>query len=398
MCAVPEAIQAAGEFGGGEGPERDPERQGAAMSGAQFRIRNRAGQRGQAAVLSALCLFSMVVFLALATNAGILVNDRIRIQNTADLSAYAGAFEQARTMNQVADINSRIYRHVQRVRGVLNYGPAYISNDPPDSADVFYWRQPPCSCLDYSPAAQAYIKAAQAAINVQAGHARLANKRGQISSRAAATFTASKNFLGPNISRRHLYFFQNDGNSPTGQPEGVVNLDRVQDTMVGYNYLRSCRCCLKCCDYPQIHTEPITTWVYKADDTKVYFPAKVKGVPDKNFVDIGPRGNGYFGAGATGDPSDNDMLYGYAAAKPYEGIIGTKKPDNDNIGGSTIPQNPVYPPSTQLEDYFHATYRARMAGINENMGTANARKSMADLIRADSTEPKFQSKVDYFTH
>lgn len=367
------------------------------MSGAHDRIRKSSRQRGQAAVLSALCLFSMVVFLAMATNAGILVNDRIRMQNTADLAAYAGAFEQARTMNEMATVNARIYKHVQRLRGVLNYGPAFNSQDPPDAANVFFWRQPPCSCLDYSPAAEAYINASQVWINGQAAHIQVINRKGQVTSRAAATYTASKNFLGPNISPRHLYFFQFDGNSPTGQG-AMVNLNRVQDTEVGYNYIRSCKCCQGCCDYPQIHTEPITTWLYKSDATKVYFPAKVKGVPDKNFLDIGRRADRYFGAEASNDPTDTDMLYGYAAAKPYEGIIGTKKPDNDNIGGSTIPQNPVYPPSTQLEDYFEPTYRARMAGINENMGSSSSSRSMADLIRSDRTEPKFQGETQYFTH
>ena len=69
----------------------------------------RSSQRGQAAVLIALSLFSMVVFLAMATNFGILVNDRIRMQNAADLAAYAGAFEQARVMNRMTQLNARIH-------------------------------------------------------------------------------------------------------------------------------------------------------------------------------------------------------------------------------------------------------------------------------------------------
>lgn len=357
-------------------------------------------QRGQAAVLTALSLFTMVVFLAMATNAGILVNDRIRMQNTADLTAYAGAFEQARTMNEMALLNKRIYIHVQRLRGILNYGPMYVTEDPPDSTDVFYWHQKPCSCLDVSPAAEVYIKIAQATIDAQYQLVRMANVKGQVLSRAAATNTASKNFLGLHLGPRHLSFFHFNPNSPTA-PLGLVELERVPNTMVGYNFIRNCRCCDGCCPYPQIKTHELETWAYKGDDDLVYFPAKVQGVPLKNFLDIGRRNQRLFGADADKHPMASDMLYGYAAAKPFEGIIGTSNPDNDNIsidgGDANTPMNPIYPPSDDLENFFMATYRARMAGIHENMG-GSGYSSMADLIADDPREPQFQDKVQYFAH
>lgn len=71
-------------------------------------IRTDPGERGQAAVLSALCLFTLIVFMALATNLGALASDRVRVQNTADAAALAGAYAQAGRLNQISQINANI--------------------------------------------------------------------------------------------------------------------------------------------------------------------------------------------------------------------------------------------------------------------------------------------------
>ena len=92
--------------------------------------RGRAGWRrrdGQAAVLAALSLFSMVVFLAMATNFGIAVNERIRVQNTADLAAYAGAYTQAKKLNDIALLNRAIMEVARycRLRLTLRTEPVF---------------------------------------------------------------------------------------------------------------------------------------------------------------------------------------------------------------------------------------------------------------------------------
>lgn len=75
--------------------------------------------RGQAAVLISLGLFTLVVFTGLATNVGILVNERIRIQGTADLGAYAGAYQQAVRLNAIAGLNRSIQHTLQYCRDRL---------------------------------------------------------------------------------------------------------------------------------------------------------------------------------------------------------------------------------------------------------------------------------------
>ncbi len=84
--------------------------------------RVRRGEAGQAAVLAALTLFTMVVFLALATNTGSLVNERIRIQNAADLGAYAGSREQSQKMNNIAFLNTTIMEVATYCRQRLSQG------------------------------------------------------------------------------------------------------------------------------------------------------------------------------------------------------------------------------------------------------------------------------------
>lgn len=394
------------------------------MGRAKKRVASSVGQRGQAAVFTALGMFTLVLFTALAVNTGIVVNDKIRMQDTADLTAYSGAYTQATYMNQMAAMNENIYETVQRLRAVLNYGPAYMVSDTPDDLPTFYWKQDPCTCLPYSPDAQAKIDVFQSRIDTMYDEIVRLNKAALADVELASKYTAQKNFLGNSAwsSNGSLSFFKGVPGSPanprTGAEDGMINIERLDTadanvTQVGYNYLRSCPCCDGCCEYPQQHIEGIDSWVYKVDDGKLYWPVKVKGVPVKNFVDTSARGGPYFGADASTSSSDSDYIYGYAAAKPYEGMLGTSDPDNRNEGGSFIPQNPIYPPSDDLQniggtlsvnentgttDYFRATYRARLMGMQEQVGSSTGSAKMVDLVQRDPSEPQFQDKVNYFAH
>lgn len=380
----------------------------------------RVNQGGQAAVFTALGMFTLVLFTALAVNTGIVVNDKIRMQDTADLTAYSGAYTQATYMNKMAALNEDMYETVQRLRAVLNYGPMYMVSDTPDSLPVYYWTQPPLSCLPYSPDAQDMIDLFQRRLDSIYANIEKTNLEAMANVELASKYTAEKNFLGPaaRSTNGSLSFFKTVPGSPAGRTGGMIKIARLEKddsnaTQVGYNYWRSCACCDTKCDYAQQHIEGISSWVYKVDDGKLYWPVKVKGVPQKNFVDTAVRGGPYFGADASTSSSDSDMIYGYAAAKPYEGMIGTSDPDNRNEGGSFVPLNPIYPPSDDLQniggtlsvnentgavDYFRATYRARLMGMHEQVGSSTGAAKMVDLVQRDASEPQFQDKVNYFAH
>lgn len=66
-----------------------------------------ASESGQAAVMVLLGVIILVSFVAFSTNAGKLVNDRIRLQNASDMASYAGAARQAQFLNELRDFNSQ---------------------------------------------------------------------------------------------------------------------------------------------------------------------------------------------------------------------------------------------------------------------------------------------------
>ena len=65
-------------------------------------------QRGQIAIFIALIFQVLFVFFAMAINVGMVVHDKINLQNSVDLAAYYGAQRQAEILNQIAHINYQI--------------------------------------------------------------------------------------------------------------------------------------------------------------------------------------------------------------------------------------------------------------------------------------------------
>ena len=53
--------------------------------------RTRKRDRGQALVLTAVCMMCLMGFLGLATDAGLLLRDKVNLQKVADAAAVAGA-------------------------------------------------------------------------------------------------------------------------------------------------------------------------------------------------------------------------------------------------------------------------------------------------------------------
>ena len=87
-----------------------------------MRHRQRQNRRGQAAVFIALILFTLVIFVAMATNIGILVNDKIRMQSAVDLATYSVAFHEAQALNKMVEKNREIADVVADCRNDLVTG------------------------------------------------------------------------------------------------------------------------------------------------------------------------------------------------------------------------------------------------------------------------------------
>lgn len=371
-----------------------------------MRVRQNRHDGGQAAVLMAMCLFTMVVFAAMAANYGILVNDRIRMQNTADLAAYAGAFEQARAMNRLTQINSRIYLTAYNLRRGLTchgYPPtmslddilaaepqACQNNGNPFLGDYRVFPKPGCSD-GYNHGDPNFptllIDAAQAKMAILAGAFMIENHRAKETALRAARQTAERNFRGTSRPFKSS-FYEWQPESPTKRQGPLVGWQRVESTFTWGTFSMPTRCG---CEGPSLfnpfpdicvetHSVTIPTWFVKYNTgPTVWFPARVNGVPAKNFLDIPGRKGGYFGGDAS-NADRSDELVAFAVAKPFGGQIGSYDPNGNQkhmtfevhvgpLSGSADTNGYDYDSfdDDNIEDNFIPAYRARLASSQDAM-------------------------------
>lgn len=72
------------------------------------RKESKQNQRGQMAIFIALIFQILFVFFAMAINIGLVVNDKVNLQNAVDLAAYYAAQRQAEMLNVIAHTNYQI--------------------------------------------------------------------------------------------------------------------------------------------------------------------------------------------------------------------------------------------------------------------------------------------------
>ena len=65
-------------------------------------------EKGQIAIFLVLVFQILFVFFAMSVNIGLVVYDKINLQNATDLAAYYAAEKQAEMLNQVGHINYQI--------------------------------------------------------------------------------------------------------------------------------------------------------------------------------------------------------------------------------------------------------------------------------------------------
>ncbi len=68
------------------------------------------GERGQASILIAIIFQVLFVFFAMVINVGLLVHDKINLQNSTDIAAYYAAMKQAEVLNSMAQLNYQIHQ------------------------------------------------------------------------------------------------------------------------------------------------------------------------------------------------------------------------------------------------------------------------------------------------
>jgi hypothetical protein len=322
----------------------------------------RRSRRGQAAVLVALVLFTLVLLLALSTNMGILIHDRIRVQSTADLATYAAAYREAQALNDLALANQAIAREVAECRAHLV-----------ESA----WTE--CNCLPPDSLAEATIDRCVREIEsrVRVFLAAASWDRSVAPALAAGRATAEADFPGAGSL---LSFMEHLPGSPTREgtrravsSQGTVaSIADFEQAVVVLNYMHVVECPVcdgACCAVGVAYPERrVPAWFWKrTDQPDVWVEGRVRGTPLAPFIDLEGPGGDFFGASSTGG---SDTLWAYAVAKPFEGSVGpTQLSWADRNGEWT--DGPLYVPGLAATPDpslgMIPGYRARLAGIHERL-------------------------------
>jgi Flp pilus assembly protein TadG len=73
----------------------------------------RKNQRGQVAILFALVFTFMFILFAFVVDFAHLINNKMNLQIAADMAAYTGAAWQARTLNQIGQVNYHLRQDIR---------------------------------------------------------------------------------------------------------------------------------------------------------------------------------------------------------------------------------------------------------------------------------------------
>jgi len=324
------------------------------------------------AVVMALVLFTLVIFMAFATNMGILVNDRIRMQNAVDLGAYAGAHSQAQVLNELAFINDKIIRELQDCRESLEA-------QYPIQAD-------PCACNPpINSIAENWIQQCQVNVAALVQDFQAAAAYGNTVSKAMQAARATMNTNLANLAaaaNADTHFFNTTSGSATrngAYNTGIADFEQMTTTL-HYLVAPSCPCAFGCCTYPPVPSPErnISSYFVKDElEPTVWFMAQGAGTMDVPYLDIDYNGSGndggYFGGSSAGGL---DQMFATAVAKPYDGSVGPTRQyisDGRLDNGIAAGQDPSFQFSgvwrsqglERMREYMQPTYRARLAGINE---------------------------------
>jgi hypothetical protein len=332
-------------------------------------LRRRRG--GQAAVLIALALFTLVIFVALATNMGILVNDKIRMQNAADAAAYTAAYREAQQLNKLVVLNQRIVDKVASCRDRL------IGQPWPNQ----------CDCRAQSLLAEAFINSCRVEIETlaedfrrEATYARSVSPALQSAMNTmdanVAGLSSSGSFMhdGPNAaSMRGVYTVEGTLLNGFISEPAVANLVRVQNTKFNYPVLLQCPGLVVGCEtvgvVPSERTHELRSWYYKdSDEPDIWVMAEASGTMRAAYLDIayssGGSDGGYFGASSTGG---DDRMVAVGVAKPFGGSVGPTRASDSQRTGNTNPIGPYW--AGQGTEFAKLAmvdeYRARLAGVGE---------------------------------
>jgi hypothetical protein len=358
-------------------------------------------------VLIALCLFSLVIFMALATNMGILVNDKIRMQNAADMAAYGAAYKEAQRLNVLVEKNRLIVEKVEECRNNLTAQP--WDND--------------CSCEARSELAEQYIDICQGEIENLANDFLLEARWNQTVEPAIAVGMATFEANIPGLTNSGSQIHQGLGSSSQSgvyQVEGtgvngntpVASIAPFNRAVSNFNYpvLLLCRTAVGCVPagiVPSAQTHQLRSWYYK-DDTNpdVWVMSEARGTMRSAYLDVAYSASGsdggYFGASSNGG---TDTMVAIAIAKPFGGSVGpapgvtstAQRNGNINLAGPYYVSDGTEVAKLAMVD----EYRARLAGFHEwswSLDTTNGATADTNPRDAILSISQWSSHAGKFRH
>jgi hypothetical protein len=364
----------------------------------------RRSREGQAAVLIALVTFSLVIFLALATNVGILVNDRIRMQNAADLGAYAAAYKEAQLLNVMVKKNEEILRRSEECRRLLTEvvpvwtGEICLCEPINFDAEALI-----DDCEDWiDDAAENFMDAANWTASVQPA-LEAGKKTMGANIKDLERNSGTKMFDGSNSSSMQGAFQAvKDGPISGRTVDAIANYEQVPDTLFNYRVLVMCPygpsgSCIPWGIQPSDPREVASWFIKDGRDPDIWVMSQAAGTMASQYLDIayssGGSDGGYFGGSSTGE---QDTMYAIAVAKPYGGSVGPTRVSSSptQVNGNSSADQGVYvragmefPKLAMIEKY-----RARLAGTGE-WGSSGV--SPLGALQADG---QWEAYVSNFKH
>jgi len=366
-------------------------------------LRRARHRRGAAAILVALCLMSLMLVAAFSTNMGIAVNDRIRMQEAADLSTYAVAYSEAASLNELTLLNQQIAKEAQDCRDTLWNGGAPWST--------------PCNCGMTDPQAEIEMQLCKVRIDLAIeDFVRRAQYDETVREALKAGYaTAGANFTG---TESQTSFFHDVKGSPTARgtynviwststlggdnkTPSIADFRQIAETAFNYRFNNYCVTSPPCglSEFGRLSpTVEMPTWFYKSTrDPDVWVLGRTSGTPLKRFVDSDfrtrHRHHGFFGASSTGG---DDKLYAYAVAKPYDGSVGPSELEGYQANGNMEVYGVYQAQGIELPmRSMYDEYRARLAGVND---TLVGDLTPADLVGIDAARENRPWDTSRFEH
>ncbi len=298
---------------------------------------------GQSAVMTAMLCGMLIVAIAMATNAGKLVTEKIAMQNAVDLAVFSGAATQAGYLNEMRDINDDMWDLVYEKRKDYENSPNVFMIPGASFApcglayDMTFFNQVyscgGCAAASAMPTglraslAETDLQILKTRLDIKAQQLDMKNRQGRNAAEQAARRAANLNYPGTGSNSKFKVYKNGNGFGGIMKTEKAKVDVTYKGWCVEYCYPSPLPICYGAqFEYQRQSSKgyQLPGWKFRDGGEDVVFVAGIENaVPASPYLDIG----GYFRSTrcGLGRSSRNGRcpLDVYAAAAPYWGKLGS---------------------------------------------------------------------------